>query len=71
MDDIIMEFDPPGGDYCTFWNPPAALGAGKTASEAVEDMRSALHACIDTLLDLKLKELRNNRKGQDGDEAKV
>ena len=56
-ENISIEFDPASGDFFTYWSPPVALGAGATAIEAVEDMRAAIHLCIDTLLDLKVDEL--------------
>ena len=60
---IYIEYDSVNGDYFTVWNPPAALGAGKTAIEAINDMRQAVHQCIDILLDLKVEELSYNKEG--------
>jgi predicted RNase H-like HicB family nuclease len=55
---IIIEFDADSGDYFSVWNPPAALGAGKTPIEALDDMRAAVHLCVDMLLDQKMKDLQ-------------
>ena len=52
--DIIVECDTDTMDYYSVWEP-IVIGAGKTAREALEDLREAAHFSVDRLIDLKLK----------------
>ena len=55
-DDIEFEYDRETGDYYIFCQP-RVIGTGKTASEALEDLRAAAHFSVDTLVNLKLRNL--------------
>jgi hypothetical protein len=53
---INLEFDSDTGEYYIVWEP-IVTGMGRTKLEALEDLREAAHFGIDTLVDLKLKNL--------------
>lgn len=53
VNDITVECDTETMDYYSVWEP-LVIGAGKTAREALEDLREAAHFSVDTLIDLKL-----------------
>ncbi len=55
--DIEIELDTETGSYFIIWQPLFA-SSGSTAGEALEDLRAAAHFGIDTMIDLKLKEIR-------------
>jgi predicted RNase H-like HicB family nuclease len=54
--DINLEFDSETGEYYVIWKP-VVIGMGKTGCEALEDLREAAHFGVDTLIDLKLKDI--------------
>ena len=54
--DIKLEYDQEGGDYYIVWEP-VILSAGKTERQALEELRGAAHSGVDTLIDLKLKNI--------------
>ena len=54
--DIKLEFDGETGEYYIVWEP-VVLGMGKTRSKALEDLREAAHFGVDTLINLKLKDI--------------
>jgi hypothetical protein len=54
--EIIVECDPDTMDYCSVWEP-VVIGAGKTEREALEDLRVAAHFSVDTLIELKIKNI--------------
>jgi len=54
---INFEFDSETGEYCIIWEP-VVIGTGKTKDEALEDLRTAAHFGVDTLIDLKLKNIK-------------
>jgi hypothetical protein len=45
------------GEYYIIWEP-IVTGMGKTKREALEDLRAAAHFGVDTLIDLKLKNIK-------------
>lgn len=55
--DIAIEFDEESRDYYIIWEP-IVIGLGKTKRKAIEDLREAAHFGVDTLIDLKLKDIR-------------
>jgi predicted RNase H-like HicB family nuclease len=55
--DIKLEYDRESGDYYIVWEP-VILSAGKTKSQALEELRGAAHSGVDTLIDLKLKKIK-------------
>jgi len=61
--DIQIEFDEETQNYYVSWEPPIAIGLGKTKEEALEDLREAAHLGVDTLIDLKLRNVRWNFNG--------
>lgn len=54
---IEIEFDEETQDYYIIWNP-IVIGSGKTREEALEDLKGAAHYGVDTLIDLKLRDMR-------------
>lgn len=55
--DIKLEYDKESGDYYIVWEP-VVISAGKTARQALEELRGAAHLGVDTLIDLKLKNIK-------------
>jgi predicted RNase H-like HicB family nuclease len=53
---IDLEFDEESGEYYIVWEP-VIMGAGKTAGEALEDLREASHFGVETLIDQKLQKI--------------
>lgn len=53
---IDLEFDQERGEYYIVWQP-VIMGAGKTAGEALEDLREAGHFGVETLIDQKLQDI--------------
>jgi predicted RNase H-like HicB family nuclease len=54
---INLEFDKKTREYYIIWEP-IVIGMGKTSREALEDLREAAHFGVDTLIDLKLKDIK-------------
>jgi hypothetical protein len=54
---INLEFDNRSGEYYIVWEP-VVIGAGRTAGEALEDLREAAHFGVDTLVDRKLQDIK-------------
>jgi predicted RNase H-like HicB family nuclease len=54
---INLEFDKKSGGYYIVWEQ-VVIGAGKTAGEALEDLREAAHFGVDTLIDRKLEDIK-------------
>jgi len=54
---IDLEFDKESWEYYIVWEP-VIIGAGKTAGEALEDLRAAGHFGVDTLIDRKLQNIK-------------
>ena len=55
--DINLEYDKESGDYYIVWEP-VVISAGATEREALEELRGAAHLGVDTLIDLKLKNIK-------------
>jgi predicted RNase H-like HicB family nuclease len=58
--DINLEFDRESGEYYIIWKP-LVIGMGKTSRDALEDLREAAHFGVDTLINLKLKDVRKEK----------
>ena len=54
---INLEFDKKTREYYIIWEP-IVIGMGKTSREALEDLREAAYFGVDTLIDLKLKNIK-------------
>jgi len=54
---INLEFDKESGEYYIVWEP-VVIGAGRTAGEALQDLREAAHFGVDTLIDRKLQDIK-------------
>jgi hypothetical protein len=54
--DIKLEFDGESGEYFIIWKP-VVIGMGATRTRALEDLRKAAHFGVDTLINLKLKDI--------------
>jgi len=59
--DIELEFDEETRNYYIVWEP-IVISLGKTRQEALEDLRQAAHFGVDTLIDLKLKDIGKGEK---------
>ncbi|HEY55478.1 MAG TPA: hypothetical protein G4N91_04300 [Dehalococcoidia bacterium] len=55
--DINLEFDSQTGEYYIIWRP-VVISTGKTKDEALEDLREAAHFGVDSLIDLKLANIK-------------
>jgi hypothetical protein len=55
--DINLEYDRESGDYYIVWEP-VILSTGRTERQALEELRGAAHSGVDTLIDLKLKNIK-------------
>jgi hypothetical protein len=55
--DINLEYDQESREYYIVWEP-VILSAGKTERQALEELRGAAHSGVDTLIDLKLKNIK-------------
>ena len=53
---INIEYCRETGEYFIAWEP-LVIGAGKTESEALEDLRAAARFGAETLINLKLKNI--------------
>jgi len=54
---INLEFDKKSGEYYIVWEP-VVIGTGKTADEALQDLKEAAHFGVDTMIDRKLKDIK-------------
>ena len=54
---INLEFDKKSGEYYIVWEP-VVIGAGKTAGDALQDLREAAHFGVDTMIDRKLQDIK-------------
>ena len=59
-DEIIIAYDDDSQSYYCIWRPLTSVGMGKTEAEALDDLRAAAHFGIETMVDLKLREIENN-----------
>ena len=55
--DIRLEYDQESGDYYIVWEP-VVVSAGKTARQALEELRGAAHSGVNTLIDQKLEKIQ-------------
>jgi hypothetical protein len=54
---INLEFDKKSGEYYIVWEP-VVIGAGRTAGEALDDLREAAHFGVNNLIDRKLEDIK-------------
>ena len=54
--DIIIEFDEGTRNYYIIWEP-VVVALGKTRQKVLDDLRQAAHFGVDTLIDLKVKDI--------------
>jgi len=67
-DDIIIAYDGDSRSYYCIWRPLTSVGLGKTEAEALDDLRAAGHFGIETMVNLKLREIeKNSNKGEECD----
>jgi predicted RNase H-like HicB family nuclease len=59
-DEIIIAYDGDSQSYYCIWRPLTSVGLGKTEAEALDDLRAAAHFGIETIIDLKLREIEKN-----------
>jgi len=59
-DEIIIDYDDDSQGYYCIWRPLTSVGLGKTEAEALDDLRAAAHCGIETMVDLKLREIAKN-----------
>jgi predicted RNase H-like HicB family nuclease len=59
-DEIIIDYDDDSQSYYCIWRPLTSVGLGKTEAEALDDLRAAAHLGIETMVDLKLREIEKN-----------
>ena len=57
---INLEFDNQSREYYIIWEP-VVIGTGKTSRDALEDLREAAHFGVDTLIDLKLENIKKEK----------
>jgi len=57
---INLEFDNQSREYYIIWEP-VVIGTGKTTRDALEDLREAAHFGVDTLIDLKLENIKKEK----------
>jgi len=50
--EICIEYDRDSRGYYIIWQPQIVIAMGRTAAEALEDLRAAAHFGIDTAVDL-------------------
>jgi predicted RNase H-like HicB family nuclease len=56
-DEILVAYDDDSQSYYCIWQPLTCVGLGKTKSKALADLRAAAHFGIETMVDLKLREI--------------
>lgn len=62
--DIEIELDQETGSYFIIWQPQI-ISLGETKEEVLEDLRKAAHFAVDTLIDLKHKDIERGVKGDE------
>ena len=58
--EIAIDYDDDSQSYYFIWRPLTSVGLGKTEAEALDDLRAAAHLGIETMVDLKLREIEKN-----------
>jgi predicted RNase H-like HicB family nuclease len=53
---ISIEYDGESGEYFIVWEP-LVIGAGRAVIDALQDLREAAHIGVDTMIDIKLKDI--------------
>jgi hypothetical protein len=59
-DEIMIAYDGDSQSYYCIWRPLTSVGLGRTEAEALDDLRAAAHFGIETIVDLKLREIEDN-----------
>ena len=59
-DEITITYDDDSQSFYCIWRPLTSAGLGKTEAEALDDLRAAAHFGIETMVDLKLREIAKN-----------
>jgi predicted RNase H-like HicB family nuclease len=59
-DEIVIAYDDDSQSYYCIWRPLTSVGLGKTEAEALDDLRAAAHFGVETMVDLKLREIEKN-----------
>jgi predicted RNase H-like HicB family nuclease len=59
-DEITITYDDDSRSYYCIWWPLTSVGLGKTETEALDDLRAAALFGIETMVDLKLREIEMN-----------
>jgi predicted RNase H-like HicB family nuclease len=59
-DEIMIAYDDDSQSYYCIWRSLTSIGLGRTEAEALDDLRAAAHLGIETMVDLKLREIENN-----------
>jgi predicted RNase H-like HicB family nuclease len=54
VNEIRIEYDEASRGYYIIWQPQVVIAMGRTAAEALEDLREAAHFGIDTAVDLQV-----------------
>ena len=57
---ITLKYDKENCEYYVVWEP-VVIATGTTRHEALEDLRTAAHLGVDTLVDLKLKHVSKTK----------
>jgi hypothetical protein len=70
---ISIEYDEELRSYYIVWNPLTTVGLGRTEKEALEELRAAAHFGVDTVVDIKLAEVRweENENGEQGPAERI
>jgi hypothetical protein len=58
--EIMIAYDDDSQSYYCIWRPLTSVGLGRTEAEALDDLRAAAHLGIETIVDLKLREIGEN-----------
>jgi hypothetical protein len=58
--EIMIAYDDDSQSYYCIWRPLTSVGLGRTEAEALDDLRAAAHFGIETIVDLKLREIGEN-----------
>jgi predicted RNase H-like HicB family nuclease len=67
-DEIVIDYDDDSQSYYCIWRPLTSVGLGNTEAEALDDLRAAGHFGIETMVNLKLREIeKNSDKGEECD----
>ena len=59
-DEIMIAYDDDSQSYYCIWRPLISVGLGRTVAEALDDLRAAAHLGIETIVDLKQREIGGN-----------